>query len=77
MQHQDNLNAYILQSLRDNWELLALTDYNGASYQYKDIARKITKLHILFKSAGVKPGEKIALCGRNSAQWAMAHTIHN
>lgn len=72
MQHQDNLNAYILQSLRDNWELLALTDYNGASYQYKDIARKITKLHILFKSAGVKPGEKIALCGRNSAQWAMA-----
>jgi len=72
MHHQDSLNAYILQSLRDNWELLALTDYNGASFQYKDVARKITKLHILFRNVGVKPGDKIALCGRNSAQWAMA-----
>lgn len=72
MHHQDSLNAYILQSLRNNWELLALTDYNGASFQYKDIARKITKLHILFKSAGVMPGDKVAICGRNSAQWAMA-----
>lgn len=72
MHHQDSLNAYILQSLRNNWELLALTDYNGASFQYKDIARKITKLHILFKNAGVQPGDKVAICGRNSAQWAMA-----
>lgn len=72
MHHQDSLNAYILQSLRDNWEHLALTDYNGASFQYKDVARKITKLHILFRNVGVKPGDKIALCGRNSAQWAMA-----
>lgn len=72
MHHQDSLNAYILQSLRNNWELLALTDYNGASFQYKDVARKITKLHILFKNVGVRPGDKIALCGRNSAQWSMA-----
>lgn len=72
MHHQDTLNAYILQSLRSNWELLALTDFNGASFQYKDVARKITKLHILFRNCGVKKGDKIALCGRNSAQWSMA-----
>lgn len=72
MHHQDSLNAYILQSLRDNWELLALTDFNGATYQYKDVARKITKLHILFRNCGVNPGDKVALCGRNSSQWAMA-----
>ncbi|MDE5688291.1 MAG: AMP-binding protein [Paramuribaculum sp.] len=72
MHRQETLNAYILQSLRSNWELLALTDFNGASYQYKDVARKITKLHILFKNSGVEKGDKIAICGRNSAQWAMA-----
>ena len=72
MHHQDTINAYILQSLRSNWELLALTDFNGASFQYKDVARKITKLHILFRNCGVKKGDKIALCGRNSAQWSMA-----
>lgn len=72
MQHQDTLNAYLLQSIHDNWDRMALTDFNGASYQYKDVARKITKLHLLFKSCGVNPGDRIALCGRNSAQWAMA-----
>lgn len=72
MQHQDNLNAYILQAIRDNWEHMALTDFNGASYQYKDVARKIAKLHGLFRHCGVKPGDRVALCGRNSAQWAMA-----
>ncbi len=72
MQHQDSLNAYILQSVRDNWEQLALTDFNGVSFQYKDVARKIAKLHLLFDHAGVKPGDRVAICGRNSAQWAVA-----
>ena len=72
MQHHDSLNAYILQSVRDNWEQLALTDFNGVSYQYKDVARKIAKLHLLFEQAGVNPGDRIALCGRNSSQWAVA-----
>lgn len=72
MQQQETLNAYILQSLKDNWEHLALTDFNGVSYQYKDVARKITKLHLLFEHSGIKPGEKIALCGKNSSQWAVA-----
>lgn len=63
---------YIQNSVRENWELLALTDFNGPSYQYRDIARKIAKLHLAYESAGIKKGEKIALCGRNSAQWAVA-----
>ena len=72
MKNQDNINAYIRQALVDNWERLALTDFQGVSYQYRDVARKIVKLHILFEQAGLKPGDKIALCGRNCSQWAVA-----
>ena len=67
-----HINQYIENSIRQNWEELALTDFKGVSYQYKDIARKIAKIHILFEETGVKPGDKIALCGRNSSQWAVA-----
>lgn len=59
-------------SIRDNWDLNALTDYEGATLQYKDLARKIEKMHILFEKAGVAPGERIALCGRNSSYWGVA-----
>ncbi len=62
----------IQESLRENWDLDALTDYEGTTLQYKDVARKIEKLHILFENAGVKPGDKIALFGRNCANWASA-----
>ena len=72
MEHRDNLNQYIQDSVRNNWELLALTDFNGISLQYRDIARKIAKLHILYENAGIKSGDKIALCGKNSAHWAVA-----
>ncbi len=64
--------GFIQKSLTDNWDLDALTDYEGTTLQYKDVARKIEKLHILFENAGVKEGDKIALCGRNSANWAVA-----
>lgn len=63
---------YMQDAVRDNWELLALTDFNGISLQYRDIARKIAKLHILYEHAGVKKGDRIALCGKNSAQWCVA-----
>ena len=62
----------IAESLKTNWDLDALTDYQGITLQYKDVARKIEKLHILFENAGVAKGDKIALCGRNSAHWATA-----
>lgn len=72
MEKYDHLNEYIRDAIRDNWEELALTDFHGVSFQYRDVARKIEKLHILFQHIGIEPGDKVALCGRNSAQWAIA-----
>lgn len=72
MKAQETLNAYIAQSVRENWEREALTDWHGASYQYRDVARKIAKLHILFQETGLSAGDRVALCGRNSAHWAVA-----
>lgn len=69
---EKSFNAYIENSIRENWELTALSDYKGVSYSYKDIARKIEKMHILMEAAGVKKGDKIAICGRNSSHWAVA-----
>ena len=71
MKHQQGFIEYIEQSIKDNWDLNALTDYNGATLQYKDVARKIAKFHIVLESAGIQPGDKIAVCGRNSANWAV------
>lgn len=56
----------------ENWDRDALTDYKGITLQYKDVARKIEKLHIMFENSGVQKGDKIAICGRNSASWAVA-----
>ena len=64
--------AYIKNSIQTNWDLDALTDYKGATLQYKDVARKIEKLHILFEESGIRQGDKIALCGRNSSHWGVA-----
>ena len=62
---------YIEQSIIKNWDRNALTDYKGITLQYKDVARKIAKFHIVLESAGIKPGDKIAVCGRNSAHWGL------
>ena len=72
MEQTASFNALIEQSIINNWDLDALTDYKGATLQYHDVARKIEKLHIMFENSGVKAGDKIALCGRNSANWAVA-----
>ncbi|NDV81365.1 AMP-binding protein [Bacteroides sp. 51] len=64
--------AYIENSIKNNWDLNALTDYNGATLQYKDVARKIEKIHIIFEESGIKKGDKIAICGRNSSHWGVA-----
>ena len=63
--------AFIEQSIKDNWDLDALTDYKGATLQYKDLARKIEKLHIIFEASGIQKGDKIAVCGRNSSHWGV------
>lgn len=73
MENRESIITLIQSSIQKNWEYPALSDLHGASYQYRDVARKIAKLHLLFEHAGLKPGDKIALCGRNCAQWAMAY----
>lgn len=65
-------NSIIQKSIIEHWDMDALTDYKGVTLQYKDVARKIEKLHIMFESSGVVKGDKIALCGRNCAHWAVA-----
>ncbi len=64
--------ALLEQSIKKNWDLDALTDYKGATLQYRDVARKIEKLHIIFEESGIKKGDKIAICGRNSSHWGVA-----
>ena len=67
-----SFNEIIEKSIIDNWDFDALTDYKGITLQYHDVARKIEKLHIMFENSGLQRGDKIALCGRNSAHWAVA-----
>ena len=64
--------AFVEESIKKHWDLDALTDYKGATLQYKDVARKIEKLHILLAESGIKPGDKVAVCGRNSSHWGVA-----
>jgi long-chain acyl-CoA synthetase len=64
--------AFVEKSIKENWDLDALTDYKGATLQYKDVARKIEKLHILLAESGIKPGDKVAVCGRNCSHWGVA-----
>ena len=71
MEQEQRFIDYIEQSIVQNWDRNALTDYKGITLQYKDVARKIAKFHIVLESAGIQPGDKIAVCGRNSAHWAV------
>ena len=72
MEKIPSFNELIQKSIIANWDMDALTDYKGQTLQYHDVARKIEKVHILFENSGVQKGDKIALCGRNSSQWAVA-----
>ena len=72
MEQIPSFNGLIEKSIIENWDQDALTDYKGQTLQFHDVARKIEKLHILFENSGVQKGDKIALCGRNSSQWAAA-----
>ena len=71
MEQEPKFIDYIEQSIIRNWDRNALTDYKGITLQYKDVARKIAKFHIAFERAGIRPGDKIAVCGRNSAHWGV------
>ncbi len=73
METFSSFNAYIQKAIIENWDQDALTDYQGITLQFHDVARKIEKIHILFENSGVLKGDKIAICGRNSAHWAVAY----
>ena len=67
-----HFNQCLADSIREFWEMPALSDYGVNTMQYKDVARNIEKWHILFEKAGINPGDKIALCGRNQSRWGVA-----
>ncbi len=71
MDNEKSFISLIEQSIKKNWDSNALTDYKGVTLQYKDVARKIEKIHILLEESGVKKGDKIAICGRNSSHWGV------
>ncbi|MCQ2072039.1 MAG: AMP-binding protein [Bacteroidaceae bacterium] len=62
----------IQTSLRKNWNRESFTDYRGATLLYRDVALMIAKLHILFEETGIRKGDRIAICGKNSSNWATA-----
>lgn len=68
---EESFIKYIEESIKSNWNLPALTDFKGETASYKDVARKIEKLHILFTESGIQKGDKIALCSVNMASWGM------
>ena len=72
MDNKSTFNQLIKKSIVENWDFDALTDYKGATLQYKDVARKIEKLHIIMEQIGIAKGDKVAICGRNSAHWGVA-----
>ena len=72
MEQIPSFNALIQKSIIDNWDRDALTDYKGQTLQFHDVGRKIENVHSLFENSGIQKGDKIALCGRNSSQWAVA-----
>lgn len=67
-----SFNESLSKSIVKNWNYPALSDLTGETYTYEETARRIARIHLYFKSIGLKPGEKVAICGKNSAQWAVA-----
>ena len=72
MKNVPSFNMMLQDSIRKHWELPSLSDYGINTFRYKDVARVIEKLHILFEQSGIQKGDKIAICGKNSSRWGMA-----
>lgn len=72
MEKHTRLNDYIQEAIRAYWTSPALTDMGGDNFTYKDIARKIAKMHLLYEKSGIKPGDRIAICGKNRSHWVIA-----
>jgi long-chain acyl-CoA synthetase len=70
---KENFSRYLADSINKNWDYRALTDYQGETYHYHDVAGHVTRIHSFFREAGIKPGDKIALIGKNSARWGILY----
>lgn len=67
-----SLNKTLENSFKKNWDLAALSNYQGATLFYRDVARRIAKLHIAFEQCGLQKGDKVAICSRNQANWGVS-----
>ena len=67
-----SFNKEIEKSILNHWDMNAMSDYGVCTFQYKDVARIIEKMHILYEHAGIQKGDRIALCGRNLSRWGAA-----
>ena len=67
-----SVNKIYQESFKKNWERPAISNYQGVTLKYGDVARRIAKLHIMFEECGLQKGDKVALCSRNQANWAVA-----
>jgi long-chain acyl-CoA synthetase len=70
---KENFSRYLTDSINKNWDYRALTDYQGETYHYHDVAGHVVMIHRFFREAGIKPGDKIALIGKNSARWGILY----
>ena len=70
--YTDSFIANIETGIKNNWDLPALSDYKKEPITYSEVARRIARLHVFFKSAGIERGDKIVICGRNSTYWAIS-----
>ena len=67
-----SVNKLFQESFRKNWDRPAISNYQGITLHYRDVARRIEKMHIMFEECGLQKGDKVALCSRNQANWAVA-----
>ena len=72
METAGSFNQFIFDAIQKYWDQDAMSDYGVSTLQYKDVARIIEKLHILFQHSGIRPGDKVALCGKNQSRWGAA-----
>ena len=67
-----SVNKLLEKSIRDNWDRPALSNYQGVTLFYRDVARRIAKLHIAFEQCGLNKGDKVAICSRNQSNWGVS-----
>ncbi|MBR4157038.1 MAG: AMP-binding protein [Bacteroidales bacterium] len=67
-----SVNKIFEKSFRENWDRPAISNYQGVTLHYRDMARRIAKLHIMFEECGLEKGDKVAICSRNQANWVVS-----